>query len=44
VLVGWWATALWIIAAYFLLVSIIGIPIGVIMLNIVPTVATRQRN
>jgi uncharacterized membrane protein YccF (DUF307 family) len=44
VLVGWWATALWIIGAYFLFVSIIGIPLGVVMLNIVPKIATLQRN
>ena len=44
VLVGWWATALWISVAYLLFVSIIGIPIGIVMLNIVPKVATLQRN
>jgi uncharacterized membrane protein YccF (DUF307 family) len=44
VLVGWWATALWIVVAYVLFVSIIGIPIGVIMLNAVPSIATLQRN
>jgi uncharacterized membrane protein YccF (DUF307 family) len=43
-LVGWWATALWISAAYVLFVSIIGIPIGVIMLDVIPRVATLQRN
>jgi uncharacterized membrane protein YccF (DUF307 family) len=44
VLVGWWATALWISLAYLLFVSIIGIPIGIVMLDIVPKVATLQRN
>jgi uncharacterized membrane protein YccF (DUF307 family) len=44
VLVGWWATALWISAAYLLFVSIIGIPVGVVMLDIVPKIATLQRN
>jgi uncharacterized membrane protein YccF (DUF307 family) len=44
VLVGWWATALWISVAYLLFVSIIGIPLGVVMLNVIPKIATLQRN
>jgi uncharacterized membrane protein YccF (DUF307 family) len=43
-LVGWWASALWISLAYILFVSIIGIPFGVMMLNVIPTVVTLQRN
>lgn len=44
VFVGWWLTAIWITAAYALFVTIIGIPIGIMMLNVIPTVATLQRN
>jgi uncharacterized membrane protein YccF (DUF307 family) len=44
VLVGWWATALWISAAYLFFVSIIGIPIGILMLKVGPQVETLQRN
>jgi uncharacterized membrane protein YccF (DUF307 family) len=43
-LVGWWLTALWISLAYVLFVTVIGIPVGVMMLNVLPTVATLQRN
>jgi uncharacterized membrane protein YccF (DUF307 family) len=37
-LVGWWAGELWIAAAWFLMVTIIGAPIGVAMLNMLPQV------
>jgi uncharacterized membrane protein YccF (DUF307 family) len=38
VLVGWWAGQLWIAAAWFLTVTIIGAPVGVAMLNRLPQV------
>ncbi len=34
--VGWWLTEMWISVAWFLMVTIIGIPFGVIMINYVP--------
>ena len=37
-LVGWWATGIWLGAAWLLLVFIITIPIGVKMINAVPLV------
>ncbi len=37
-LVGWWAGQLWIIAAWLLMLSIVGIPLGVAMLNMLPQV------
>ena len=37
-LVGWWAGELWIAAAWVLMVTIVGAPIGVAMINIVPQV------
>lgn len=39
-LFGWWATGIWINAAWFLNVTIIGLPVGVWMLNRVPQVLT----
>lgn len=39
-LFGWWATGLWINAAWFLNATIIGLPLGVWMLNRVPQVLT----
>jgi uncharacterized membrane protein YccF (DUF307 family) len=37
-LVGWWAGELWMAAAWFLMVTIVGAPIGVAMLNKLPQV------
>jgi uncharacterized membrane protein YccF (DUF307 family) len=39
-LFGWWATGIWINAAWFLNLTIIGLPLGVWMLNRVPQVLT----
>ncbi|OQY30097.1 MAG: hypothetical protein B6244_01735 [Candidatus Cloacimonetes bacterium 4572_55] len=36
--VGWWLTGIWISAAWLLMLTIIGIPFGVMMINKVPTV------
>lgn len=37
-LVGWWAGQLWIAAAWLLMLTIIGAPLGVMMLNALPQV------
>ena len=37
-LVGWWLGQLWIAAAWFLMLTIIGIPIAVAMLNKIPQI------
>ena len=37
---GWWATGVWINAAWFLNATIIGLPLGLWMLNRVPQVLT----
>jgi uncharacterized membrane protein YccF (DUF307 family) len=39
-LFGWWATGIWINVAWFLNAIIIGLPLGVWMLNRVPQVLT----
>ena len=37
-LVGWWAGELWIAAAWFLMVTVIGAPVAFAMLNMLPQV------
>lgn len=44
VLVGWWLGALWLCAAYALMVTVVGIPVAVMMLNRVPAVVTLQHS
>jgi uncharacterized membrane protein YccF (DUF307 family) len=43
-LVGWWFSGIWITGAYVMCVTVIGIPVGIVMLNVLPTVVTLQRN
>jgi uncharacterized membrane protein YccF (DUF307 family) len=43
VLVGWWASGIWISLAWFLIVLIITMPIGLVMLNMVPLIATLRQ-
>jgi uncharacterized membrane protein YccF (DUF307 family) len=44
VLVGWWAALIWMIVAYLISMTIIGIPIGIMILNRLPEVYTLHRN
>ncbi len=37
-LIGWWFGELWIAAAWFLTITIIGAPLGVAMLNLLPQI------
>jgi uncharacterized membrane protein YccF (DUF307 family) len=37
-LVGWWAGELWIVAAWVLMLTIVGAPLAVAMLNMLPQV------
>lgn len=39
-LFGWWATGVWVNVAWFLNATIVGLPLGVWMLNRVPQVLT----
>ena len=42
-LVGWWLTGLWLSAAWLLNVTIIGIPLGIKMINWVPYVLSLKK-
>jgi uncharacterized membrane protein YccF (DUF307 family) len=42
-LIGWWFSLLWSLLAWLLCVSIIGLPLGVWMLNRLPAVTTMMR-
>lgn len=37
-LVGWWATGIWLGVAWFLNVTIVGLPLGIKMINVTPKV------
>ena len=40
VLIGWWLSAIWAVAAWILCLTIIGLPFGLYMLNRLPQVVT----
>lgn len=45
VFIGWWLSGVWTVIAWVLCVSVIGLPLGVLMLNMLPQVTTlRARN
>jgi len=41
--IGWWLTGLWLSAAWLLNVTIIGIPLGIKLINKVPLVLSLKR-
>jgi uncharacterized membrane protein YccF (DUF307 family) len=43
VLIGWWFSLIWSLLAWLLCVTIIGLPLGVLMLNRLPNVTTLMR-
>lgn len=44
VLIGWWLSGFWMSLAYFFTLTILGIPLGIIMFDMTPTVLTLRRN
>ncbi len=43
VLVGWWLSLLWIHLAYFLMLTIVGLPIAFIMFDYIAAITTLRR-
>ncbi len=43
IFVGWWASFFWMVGAYFFLLTIIGIPLGLMMINRLPFVFSLHR-
>jgi uncharacterized membrane protein YccF (DUF307 family) len=43
VLIGWWASALWMALAWFIQLTVIGLPIALLMLNRTPFIASLYR-
>lgn len=43
VLIGWWLSLLWAGVAWLLCITIIGLPLGILMLHALPGVTTLQR-
>ena len=44
ILIGWWLSLIWALVGWLLCVTIIGLPIGVLMLNRLPAVTTLMRH
>ncbi|MCS6848728.1 MAG: YccF domain-containing protein [Anaerolineae bacterium] len=42
-LIGWWLSAIWMVVAYALCLTIIGLPLGFWMFDLVPTLVTLKR-
>ena len=43
-LIGWWLSLIWSLLGWLLCVTIIGLPLGVLMLNRLPAVTTLMRH
>jgi uncharacterized membrane protein YccF (DUF307 family) len=43
VFIGWWLSAFWSVASWLLILSVIGMPLGFVMINRLPMVATLRR-
>ncbi|AGN02741.1 hypothetical protein L593_14010 [Salinarchaeum sp. Harcht-Bsk1] len=43
VFVGWWLTGIWLAVAWFLLITIVGAPLGIVLINRIPFVLSLKR-
>jgi uncharacterized membrane protein YccF (DUF307 family) len=43
IVIGWWASALWMAGSYILMLTVIGIPFGMMMVNRLPFVFSLHR-
>jgi uncharacterized membrane protein YccF (DUF307 family) len=43
VFIGWWLSALWMVGSYLLMLTIIGIPVGLMMVNRLPFIFSLHR-
>lgn len=43
IVVGWWLSALWMVASYIVMLTIIGIPLGLMMVNRLPFIFSLHR-
>ena len=43
VVIGWWVSALWMFVSYLLMLTVVGIPIGLLMANRLPFVFSLHR-
>ena len=44
IFIGWWVGQLWVLVSWLLLLTIVGIPLGVMMLNRLPQVFALRKN
>ncbi|HST03278.1 MAG TPA: YccF domain-containing protein [Chloroflexia bacterium] len=44
VLIGWWASLVWTFAAYFISLTVVGLPVSFAMFNLVGLVTTLRKN
>lgn len=44
ILIGWWFSLIWALLGWLLCVSIIGLPLGILMLNRLPAVTTLMKH
>ena len=43
IVLGWWVSGMWMIAAYLLMLTIVGLPLGMMMVNRLPFVFSLHR-
>lgn len=43
ILVGWWASAAWMVAAWIIQLTVVGLPLALLMFNRTPFIASLYR-